>query len=126
MFSLIFSYFIWHYTRSFKDTFNLFVNFGWFIYHFFSIKIFFKTLFSPWKKTKKKYKQDPFVSFFFEKIFTNFFMRCIGFFLRGLMIVIGLGVLGTIVIAGLFTVICWTLLPFIIVLLFISGLRLLV
>lgn len=126
MFRLILSYFIWHYTQAFKDIYDLFKDFTSFIYHFFSIKILSKTLFSPWRKLSESYKKGWSLNAFFETLVVNFIMRIVGFFIRLSIIVAGLICLVVTVIIELVTFVLWLFLPAIITLLFISSLRLLI
>ncbi|MDB5204625.1 MAG: hypothetical protein JWP09_653 [Candidatus Taylorbacteria bacterium] len=126
MFRLILSYFIWHYTQAFKDIFNLFRNFAWFVYHFFSIKVLSKTLFSPWRKLNESYEKGWNLNAFFETLVVNFIMRIVGFLVRLFIILTGIISLAFVSIVGATVFIAWIFLPFIITLLFVSSLRLLI
>ncbi len=126
MFRLILSYFIWHYTQAFKDIFYLFKNFAWFVYHFFSIKVLSKTLFSPWRKLNESYEKGWNFSAFFETFTVNFIMRIVGFLIRLFIILAGVICLIIVSITGAVVFVVWVFLPFIITLLFVSSLRLLI
>lgn len=126
MFRLILSYFVWHYTQAFKDISNLFVNLVWFVYHFFSIKVLFKTLFNPWRKPRRVYENGQSAWALIGIFVDNLIMRVSGFCLRLIIIVWGIVLLGLIFIGWVLVVIGWVFLPFIITLLFVSGLRLLI
>ena len=41
----ILDYLSWHYTRAFRDIGSVWLNFMWFILHFFSMPLFLRTLF---------------------------------------------------------------------------------
>ncbi|MES2409443.1 MAG: hypothetical protein V4509_04060 [Patescibacteria group bacterium] len=126
MFRLILSYFIWHYTEAFKEIYILFRNFLEFIYHFFSIKVLSKTLFSPWRKLNETYKKGWSLNAFFETFVVNFIMRIVGFFVRLSIITAGIVCLLIMIVTEIFIFALWTVLPGIITLLFISSLKLLI
>ena len=52
---MIFEYFKWHYGRGFTELITLSRNFTIFFGHFFSLKLLFSTLFSPWKRMGEEY-----------------------------------------------------------------------
>lgn len=126
MFRLILSYFVWHYTYAFKDIYNLFTGFAWFLYHFFSINTLSKTLFSPWRKLGESYQKGWSINAFFETLVVNIIMRIVGFLIRLTIIVLGVISLALNIIIGAITAVLWVFLPFIITLLFVSSLRLLI
>lgn len=126
MFRLILSYFIWHYSQAFRDIYYLYKNFIWFIYHFFSIKVLTKTLFSPWRKLNEAYRGGWSLNAFFETFAVNIIMRIVGFFVRLSIIVIGVMCLAVTFISEIVTFFLWLFLPAIISLLFVSSLRLLI
>jgi hypothetical protein len=125
MFRFILSYFIWHYSLALKDIYNLILHFLEFIYHFFSIKVLSKTLFSPWRKLDEPYKGGLNVSLFFETFVVNVIMRVVGFFMRFFIIIVGFACLLLTVLGGVASYIVWILLPFILILLTVSSIRLL-
>lgn len=85
-----------------------------------------RTLFSPWQKLDESYKKGFNIKAFFEVFILNTLMRILGFFIRSFVIVIGVAVLICVLVLELATFAIWTLLPLIIMFLFISGLRLLI
>ncbi len=126
MFRLVFSYFVWHYTIALKDLFNLSRNFLWFIFHFFSISVLLKTLFSPWQKLNETYKGGFDFNAFFETLIVNVLMRIVGFFIRLFMVIAGIISWILTFVALLCTFVLWIFLPFIIIILFISSIKLLI
>lgn len=122
MFSFVFSYIRWHYTSALRDLFSLIGNFLWFVYHFFSIPILTRTLFRP-IETKKVVARR--ISSSIGALITDIFSRIIGFLLRSLFIMTGLIMLVIIGALGLVISLFWLFMPFVIVIFFISGLRLL-
>jgi hypothetical protein len=125
MFRLIFAYFFWHYTLAIKDLFFLSKNFISFIFNFFSISVLSKTLFSPWQKLDEKYKGGFDFEAIFETFVVNFIMRIVGFLVRSCLIITGLFTICVAVLIEVSVFMLWFILPFVIVLLFVSGLRLL-
>ncbi len=125
MFSLIGSYFIWHYSKAYADLFEVAGNYLWFIWHFFSISTLSKTLFAPWERMGEEHRRGEGVEGFFETFVVNTIMRIVGFVMRSMIIIIGLAILAVVLILSILVFCIWTLLPFGIVLLFVSGIRLL-
>ncbi|MCK5060047.1 MAG: hypothetical protein KAR00_02805 [Candidatus Pacebacteria bacterium] len=114
-------YLVWHYTRAIKDFFKVFRNFIWFFYHFFSIPVLARTLFSPFRRMGEQYKEGLDIEAFFETFVVNTLMRIVGVVAR--IFVIGAGIV-TIVLAvvlgiALFGV--WILLPAFVPTLFLMG-----
>ncbi|HEY4512356.1 MAG TPA: hypothetical protein VJH63_01695 [Candidatus Paceibacterota bacterium] len=126
MLQFCFSYIFWHYTTAYRELYGVSKNFLWFFYHFFSIGVLARTLFSPWQKLDESYKKGFNIKAFFEVFILNTLMRILGFFIRSFVIVIGVAVLICVLVLELATFAIWTLLPLIIMFLFISGLRLLI
>lgn len=126
MIGLIFSYFTWHYSVALKELFGICKNFLWFVYHFFSIGVLGKTLFSPWQRMDEGYKKGFRIEAFFEVFIVNTIMRLLGFFVRGFVILIGCVVWLATLAMEIVVFVSWLFMPFIIVVLFISGLRLLI
>lgn len=126
MISFVFSYFKWHYTRGFVDLYGLIRNFMWFVYHFFSIPVLTHTLFSPWERQGERYKKGFDVEGFFETFVINIIMRIVGFLLRSFVILTGILTLVVVFLLGIVALTIWPLIPVIIVVLFLSGLRLLI
>jgi hypothetical protein len=125
MIGLVFSYFIWHYTTALKELFGLCRNFLWFVCHFFSINVLGKTLFSPWQRMDEPYKKGFSISAFFETFIVNTLMRIVGFFIRALVILAGIAVWLVVLALEIVFFAAWILMPAIIIILFVSGLRLL-
>jgi hypothetical protein len=61
----------------------------------------------------------------FETFVVNFLMRIVGFLIRSCLILAGLAAICILLVIELAVFILWLILPFVIVLLFISGLKLL-
>lgn len=126
MFRLIFAYFSWHYTQALKDFLVHSKNYLWLVFHFFSISVLLKTLFSPWQKLDERYKGGFNIGSLFETFIVNVLMRFVGFFIRFFIICFGLLAMVLTLACIILAFVLWIFLPFIITLLFISGIRLLI
>ena len=108
----ILDYLIWHYSRAFRDIVSLWYNVVWFITHFFSIPLLLRTLFSPWKRmttTREQFGiEDMAQTFVF-----NLMSRVVGFFVRGVLLLMGFAALLTLILGLVVFLIVWLLLPFI-------------
>ncbi len=125
MISLILNYFFWHYTRALTDIVAIFKNIFTFEVRFFSIPLLLKTLFSPWQKQNESYVQGFHPGAFFETVIVNIITRLVGFVVRMCFILIGIVCLVFTVVLFLTSFVIWLVLPFIITILFFSGIRLL-
>lgn len=113
--SIISDYFRWHYGRAFGELFHVWLNFLWFIIHFFSLPQLARSLFSPWKRMTEE-KQSGF-SFenFAAYIVVNLLSRTVGFIMRGTVILIGLTILISTVVTGLIVSLFWVIAPIVII-----------
>ena len=111
----------WHYTEGFKDLFRNWKNLIFFVLHFFSLGILFRTWFAPFGRLNEEYRKGLDPEAFFETLVANTLMRIVGFFLRSFVIIIGLLILFIVVMLGPAVFILWTLTPFILLFLFIFG-----
>ncbi len=113
--SIISDYFRWHYGRAFGELFHVWLNFLWFIIHFFSLPQLARSLFSPWKRMTEE-KQSGF-SFenFAAYIVVNLLSRTVGFIMRGTVILIGLTILIGTVVTGLIVSLFWVIAPIVII-----------
>lgn len=120
---LFVDYFLWHYTRAFRDLLSIWTNFFWFVIHFFSIPLLLRTLLSPWKRVKEDLHQGS-VEDFFAAIVVNIVTRIIGALVRLTIIVLGLISL-VLLLVGLFLfLVFWILFPIVIAYLFLLGVAL--
>ena len=103
----------------------LFRNILWFVFHFFSIGLLLRTFASPWQRLGEAYSRSS-GSSFFETFVINTIMRLVGMCVRTVVIACGLVALACTFILELCAAVVWVFMPFIIVFLFVSGLRLLI
>lgn len=113
--SIVHHYLRWHYSRAFFEIFHVWLNLLWFIIHFFSIPQLMRSWFSPWKRMTEergeKWSFEDLASYFI----IGFLSRLIGFFLRTIIIVLGLLCLFLTVITGFTVYAFWIFAPFIII-----------
>lgn len=77
---LLVDYVRWHYTRAFQDSLGIFLNFLWFITHFFSVPLLLRTLFSPWRRMTDDY--DLKNGNIADVLVVNSLSRLLGFLVR--------------------------------------------
>jgi hypothetical protein len=106
-------YIAWHYTRALRDMAHIWKNFFHSTYHFFSIGLLTRNLFSPWQRMDENYGQSS----FFETLIVNTLMRGVGFCIRLIVITMGFCALIFLTILGIAIYIVWLLWPVFVVLL---------
>lgn len=118
-------YLFWHYTRAYRDIFAMYLNFAWFVAHFFSIPLLLRTLFAPWKRITAGHKKFD-LEDWAEAVTFNILSRVTGFLVRTVLIVLGLCVLSLLTALFLAFLLLWCFLPVTAVLSVYYGLVLLV
>jgi hypothetical protein len=114
-------YVIWHYTKAIKGFFSTWFNFLWFTYHFFSIPLLLRTLFSPFERLGEEYKKGLDVWALFQTFAVNAIMRCVGAVTRLVLVVIGTLMIIFIFAVGIVLFFVWLLIPLIVATLVILG-----
>src|SRR3990167_7732937 len=112
--SLVGNYFVWHYTRAYRELVHNERNILWFLFHFFSLPELTRTFFAPWKRLGENYGSIFDTEEFFAALITNSLMRIVGIVLRSIIIVAGSIVLVIALIVSFTALLVWTLLPFVI------------
>lgn len=112
--TLTFKYVTWHYTRGLRDCSVLTIGFLRGIAHFFSLITLLKTLFVPWRKLTETYRGGFDPESFFSSLVVNTLMRLVGFFVRSIVIVIGVIALIAAFFVGVALILLWLALPFIV------------
>ena len=87
--ALIQEYVFWHYTGGIRELLAISGNFIWFAYHFFSLKLFLRTLFSPFKRVRAAYHASMTLEEIAENMAANMFMRVVGIILRSMVLLLG-------------------------------------
>lgn len=122
LFILPFDYLRWHYTLAWRDLILISRNFLWFSYHFFSLPVLVRTLFAPWRRLNEAYPVGFDLGGFLSALFINMLMRLIGFWLRTIMIIVGLAVCLLLFLFSLAVFIVWLFLPFLLLTAMLLGL----
>lgn len=116
------NYFRWHYGRAFKNLWQIWLNYIWFFYYYFSIPLLFNTFFDPWRRLGEK-SANPITQFgqFFGALVVNTLMRIVGIFMRSAALLVGLVVVAFVILSGPILLVSWILAPIFVAVLFISG-----
>jgi hypothetical protein len=126
MLKLFWSGIIWHYSIAYKELFLLCRNFIWFIGHIFSIRDLSKTLFYPWQRLGEKYQGGLLhPAEWLSSFVINTMMRGVGLIVRLSVISIGLVCILFVILLCILMIAIWTVLPMLLVFLFITSIRLL-
>ena len=123
--TIVRDYIRWHYGAAFHELFHVWLNFLWFIIHFFSIPQLSRSLFLPWKRIteeRRGYSFENIASFFI----INLLSRVIGGLVRGTVVLIGLVVLLATIITGLLVCLLWFGAPILVVTLIGFGVSLII
>ena len=113
-FALLGHYLAWHYTTGLLDCLRLLANFLWFVYHFFSVSVIARTLFSPWRRLSEAYRGGFDPERALETFIVNLLMRVFGFVIRAMFLVVALAVLIAVFVLGLLLALFFFLAPLII------------
>jgi len=124
-FALILPQYIrWHYSDGFRGIFDVAGDLVWFVYHFFSLPLLAKTLFSPWRRLKENQRTniiEP--SLLFGNLVINSIMRFVGFGVRIMTIGIGFVVILMLLVATVVVSVLWLCMPVALILLVLAGIR---
>lgn len=107
-----------------QDFLNVWSNFLWFIYHFFSMSLLLRTLFSPWRRLDERSKSGFHLEAFLEKLVSNTVVRAIGTGARLFVIVSGCIIYLAGLVLGFIFFLIWCLLPVAVIGLVVIGFRL--
>ena len=125
LFFLVQEYAVWHYTTGIRELLAISGNFVWFAYHFFSLKLFLRTLISPFKRVRASYNVSMSLEEIAENVAANLFMRVVGLFLRTSVLIIGSVTECCIFFASAIALCIWFFFPLVILSLFGTSLILL-
>ena len=124
--SVAHQYLLWHYTRAFGEIFHVWLNFIWFVIHFFSLPQMVGSWFSPWKRMVegrgRKWNLEDLAAF----VIVGLISRIIGAILRTLVIIVGIICLFITIVGGVGVFVFWVGAPFIIIGLLGFGIALIV
>jgi hypothetical protein len=119
------NYFTWHYTKAFSELFAVWLNFLWFIIHFFSLPQLFTALFAPWRRITESRGNLLSLEDWLGFIIINLVSRLIGATFRLTIIVCGAVSLALTIALGILIFLCWWAAPIVITASLIGGVALL-
>lgn len=109
--SIVIDYFKWHYSRAFSELFHVWMNFVWFVIHFFSLSELAHAWFAPFKRLTEErgslFSFEDLAGF----VIINLFSRLLGALLRTILIVTGVVVLLLLTALGILSFIFWITAP---------------
>ena len=79
---VLFEYVFWIYSRGIREYFRAWMNYHWFLFHFFSVGVLLKSLFAPFHRLQEKAGRGIDIERFFERLVVNIMMRVVGFVVR--------------------------------------------
>jgi len=124
--NIAFYWFRWHFFEIPKKIIKIFWNFLVFNFHYFSITLLLKTLFSHWKKYRDFYPKGLDIKKYSYIFISNTISRLIGAIVRTTVIALGLVLEVLIFITAFIVLFSWIFLPLIIIFLFVSGIQFLI
>lgn len=124
--SIAHNYLLWHYSRAFLEIFHVWLNFLWFVVHFFSIPQLMRSWVAPWKRMVEQRQKEWDLEDLAGVVIIGFLSRLIGFVIRSAIILVGMIALLVVVISGFVTYVFWVAAPVIIVALLVVGITLLI
>jgi len=120
---LLVSYFVWHYTRAYKQIFVVWKNYTRYVMQMFSIVLLLRTLFAPWKRMVDVYQGGFHPEAFFAGLLINTLSRFVGLVIRVPLIILGVLLSALLCVALILFYIYWTLFPVILVVIISLGIH---
>ena len=118
--SIVHHYLLWHYTRAWFELFHVWRNLLWFMVHVFSIPTLLRTWAAPWKRITERRGNTWSFEDLAGYLLIGFLSRLIGFFVRSVVLVIGLVSVSLTILGGFVVYAAWVVAP--LLLLFLLGL----
>lgn len=123
--SIVQNYLLWHYTRAFGEMFHVWLNFLWFVLHFFSIPQLARSWFAPFKRITEPKRSGWSFEDLAGYVIINLFSRIVGALFRTVIIIIGLIVLTLVIALGVLVYLAWIFLPILVLGSIVTGIGLL-
>jgi len=115
--SFLLQYFVWHYGMALLDFLRVASNFYWCIWNYFSIELLARSFFVPWKRLNEAH------SGFLARAIVILVMRLIGILARLSVFAAATISFILLTISSVIAFVLWIVLPFVVVLLVIVGIR---
>ncbi len=100
----------WHYGKALSEFIEVWKNIIWFLYHFFSMPLLVRTLFSPYRRLEV-HERHIGLEERMSNLVANTLMRLLGFVLRTFMLTLGAVVMIATACAGIAAFTLWFLAP---------------
>jgi hypothetical protein len=107
-------WFLWHFYEMPRFLILVWKNYILFALNYFSLPVLLKSLFSPWRKYKWIYPKGFNIAEFFNTLISNTFSRVLGFFMRIILIFVGILFQIFVVFGGTIIFLLWLLVPILI------------
>jgi len=120
--AIILGYLKWHYGKAIFSIIQIWKNFLFFVFEFFSVKLLFKNFFDPWKKMSDTYPKNFDFKKYTYTFITNLIVRVVGILMRSGLIIIGLVSYLIMILLYPIVLMLWLFLPLIVIFLIYSGL----
>lgn len=123
--NIFFQYLSWQFFEMPGNLIKAWKNFLKFNLNYFSIPLLLKTLFSPWRRYKWSYPQGFDIGKYLEVFVSNLISRILGAIMRIFLIVSGLVFEIFLIFGGIVVFLGWLILPFLLILGFYYGFKIL-
>jgi len=123
--NIFIQYLVWHFWDSSRGISRAWQNCLKFNLNHWSVPLLLKTWFSPWRRYRYSYGKGFSFTKYFEVFTFNITSRFIGAIMRSVLIVIGLTTEVLVFLAGAVVFLTWLILPFMLLLGFIYGCKIL-
>lgn len=120
---LVVEYIRWHFYQMPKLILHAWKNYLKFGNYFFSIGLLLRSWFSPWKRITWSYGRGFSPTRYLQTLISNLFSRCIGAFLRTIIILAGISFEILILVLGAIFYLFWIFLPAILFVCFVFGIK---
>ena len=104
-------YLYWHYLLAWRDGWQIYRDWLWFVGYFFSIKLLVKTWFSPWRRLGETYRGSFDLGAWLSVRIINLTMRLVGIIARTALIIVGSLCWVSMLLTGFVVTLIWLLLP---------------
>lgn len=81
------SYVYWLYGEGVSEFFRAWMNYHWFLYHFFSVPVLLRTFFAPWRRMQEAHTRGFDPERIAERLIINTVLRCTGIAIRSVFLI---------------------------------------
>ncbi len=121
--NILWQYIEWHFFDVPREILKAWKNFLKFGFYYFSLPFLFKTIFSPWRRYLWAYPKGLDIGKYVEVFFSNLISRVLGGIMRVFLIFFCLLFEGGALLGGVIALFGWLILPIILAVGFILGLK---